>query len=257
MEDLIKIASNGQWKLEKAKQNKSDAQAMIDQFLARKAAGAATPAPKPNPTAGMRPAQHATGANPMYTKEQLAAIRARIPEEARAKIPGPKPQPTPQQQHTAKVTADIDKRQAEADAQAKTTQGRKAAWEAGVAFLAQHGDRGYKALSQHMAQRKALDAAHQSGKPVTSTKPELLPPQEPFTDEKGVRGMRSRQGTFHNQGAETTGKIVNRGFKYPDKETGEDRFGSRAQQEKHHWAWDHDKKQWKHLRTTLGSPNIG
>jgi hypothetical protein len=110
-----------------------------------------------------------------------------------------------------------------------------------------------------MAERKRLDAAHAAvaeGKTPTPVKPQLLPPQEPFNDGKGNRGMRERQGTFHNEGATTTGKIVHKGSSYPDKETGEMKFASVPRQEKHHWSWDHEKKKWNHIGTTLGNPTL-
>ena len=78
--------------------------------------------------------------------------------------------------------------------------------------------------------------------PSDATRLGLLPP--------------SRPGSFNNQGATTTGKIVKKGFSYSDKETDEMRFGSRFQQEKHHWVWDKKAQVWRFLRTTLGSPNI-
>jgi len=261
MEELIKIAENGQWLLEKAK-SPEEVQQMVAEFLARKkSTGAVSPTvPKP-PAVGLKPAQRSEGANPMYSKEQVARIRAGLPPEANSQpTQSATSSPTavdPQKKHMNQVTQREERKQGKADDKAKASQGNKAAWEAGVAFLAQHGDKGYKMLHAQMQQRKALDAAH-SGKPLSApVKPQLLPPQEPFTDEKGNRTMRDRQGTFHNQGATTTGKIVKRGFKYQDKETNEDRFGSSHQQEKHHWAWDHNNKKWNHIKTTLVSPNIG
>lgn len=236
MEDLIKVASNGQWILEKAKQTPPELQAMIDQYMKQKSAPAA-PEPKKNPMEGLRPVQHATGANPAYSKEQVAAMRLGIPPEAAA---APSKVPTAVKLQVAqKVTAQMDSKQKEDDEKAKVSQGRKAAWEAGVAFLAQHGDKGFKALQQQMQQRKQLDTAHETGKLPEPVKPALLPPQ--------------KQGSFHNEGMTTSGKIVKKGFRYQDKETGEDRFGSVPQQEKHHWSWDHDKKKWNHIRTTFGS----
>jgi len=64
-------------------------------------------------------------------------------------------------------------------------------------------------------------------------------------------------GTFHGQGATTSGKIVKKGFSYERKDTGERGFGSHPQQEKHHWSWDHNNKKWNHIRTSFGSPIIG
>lgn len=65
------------------------------------------------------------------------------------------------------------------------------------------------------------------------------------------------EGTFHGQGATTSGKIVKKGFSFENKQTGERRYGSHPRQEQHHWAWDHNKKKWNHIRTTLGNPTIG
>lgn len=64
-------------------------------------------------------------------------------------------------------------------------------------------------------------------------------------------------GTFHGQGATTSGKIVKRGYAYENKQTGERGYGSHPQQEKHLWSWDHHNKKWNHVRTTYGSPIIG
>lgn len=243
MDDLIKIAANGQWILEKAKPNSAEVDRMIQEFLAQKQKAAATPKAPPTQgkysTAGLRPAQTNSGENPLYTKEQVAAIRAGIPEETVAKLPGTKSAAAGQRQQTAaKVTSDMDRQQAEADAKAKTTKDRKAAWEAGVAFLAQHGDAGYKALQAQMQQRKVLDAAHETGKMPVTPKPELMPPQ--------------REGSFHNEAFVSAGKIVNKGVGYTDKATGERRFTKVPQQEQHHWSWDHNNKKWNHVKTVVG-----
>lgn len=63
------------------------------------------------------------------------------------------------------------------------------------------------------------------------------------------------EGSFHGQGATTSGKIVKKGVSFTNKKTGERGFTSHPQQEKHHWAWDHKNKKWNHIRTTFGSPN--
>lgn len=236
MEDLIKVAANGQWKLEKAKQVDPKLQQMIAEYMANKNKPAE---PRKPQASGLKPVEHNTGANPNYSKEQVAAIRAGIAPDV---VAAAAPKPTPQVKHAAKVTADIDAGQAEADEKAKTSQGRKAAWEAGVAFLAQHGNKGYQALQAQMQQRKVLDQAHETGKLPVAPKPELLPPQ--------------KQGSFHNESAETAGKIVSKPFGYPDKETGEMRYGRQPRQERHHWAWDHNNKKWNHMKTTLGNPNL-
>lgn len=74
----------------------------------------------------------------------------------------------------------------------------------------------------------------------TGTKGHLPPPHE---------------GSFHGEGATTSGKIRHKRFGYENKQTGERGFGSTPQQERHHWSWDHKSKKWNHIRTTFGSPN--
>jgi len=251
MEDLIKIAVNGQWILEKA--SKPDVQKMVEEFLRQKNAAKAAPREPPkNPLQNLRPVQHQTGNNPEWSKEQLAAFRAGIPPDVVDKA---KPQSIPQQANRTSPVAKLNAEQQQDDEKAKIAQGRKAAWEAGVAFLAQHGEKGYKALQSHMEQRKALDLAHEKGSLPKPVKPNLMPPQEYSIDDNGQRVARERQGTFHNQGARTTGKVVLTNFSYPDKETGEMKFGKRPQQEEHHWRWDHNNKKWEHVKTVLVSPN--
>lgn len=264
MEDLIKIAPNGQWTLEKAKPTDAERKAQIEAYLAQKAAqGTAPAAPAPvsptmrqNSTAGLRPVQQQGGENPNWSKEQVAAFRAGIPAEIVDKARPPQPGKNAQEKHVGKVTADIARGQQEADEKAKTSQGRKAAWEATAAFLGQHGSKGMQALHTQMQQRKALDTAHETGKLAEGVKPRPLPPQEPFVDSAGNRSMRERQGTFHNQGATTTGKIRSKGVAYPDKQTGEIKYTSVPQQEQHHWSWDHNNKKWNHVKTTLGKATI-
>lgn len=63
------------------------------------------------------------------------------------------------------------------------------------------------------------------------------------------------EGTFHGQGATTSGKIVKRGFAFENKKTGDRGFASHPQQENHTWSWDHKTKKWNHLKTTYGTPN--
>ncbi len=65
------------------------------------------------------------------------------------------------------------------------------------------------------------------------------------------------EGTFHGQGATTSGKIVHKGVSFTNKQTGERGFASHPQQEQHHWSWDHKNKKWNHIRTSYGSPNRG
>lgn len=243
MEDeLIKIAENGQWSLEKAKQNTPEQEQMIRDFQARREQAAARPTTS-MPT-NMKPvATHNSGNNPQMSKERVAALRAGF--DRNQPPPGFKaPQPNkPEATHADKVNTKLSREQAEADQKAHTTQARKDAWEASVALLARTGNRGYEAIKAAMDQRKKLDAAHATGKMAKEPKAELLPPGRP--------------GTFHNQGMTTTGKIVNSPTSFEDKETGERRFARRTQQEQHHWAWDHNKQKWNHLRTTLGPPAGG
>lgn len=73
----------------------------------------------------------------------------------------------------------------------------------------------------------------------TGTKGHIPPPHE---------------GTFHGQGAITPGKIVTKRFGYENKQ-GERGYGSAPQQQQHHWAWDHHKKKWNHVKTMLGNAN--
>jgi hypothetical protein len=269
MEDLIKVAHNGQWILEKAKPTDEEQRAQVEAFLAQKKAQAANPAPaapapgsptmRQNSTAGLRPVQQQGGENPSWSKEQVAAFRAGIPANIVDKARPPAPGQTAQEKHVGKVTADIERGQQEADEKAKITQGRKAAWQATAKFLAQHGSKGMQALHAQMQQRQALDAAHEAksqGKTPEPVRPRPLPPQEPFVNDQGVRSMRERQGTFHNEGAVTAGKIRSKGVAYPDKQTGEIKYTSVPQQEQHHWAWDHNNKKWNHVKTTLGKATI-
>jgi hypothetical protein len=266
MEELIKIAANGQWILEKAKQTPAELQRQIEEFMARKKTTATNPAASVSPTmrqnstTGLRPVQQSSGENPNWSKEQVAAFRAGLPAHVVDKAnPTQKAPPTAQElqaKHAAKVTQNLDRGQAEAEAKAKTTEDRKAAWEATTKFLAQHGSKGMQALHAQMQQRKALDQAHETGKLPATVKPQLLPPQAPTVDAKGNRVMGERQGTFHGEGTTTTGKIRNKGVAYPDKETGEMKYTSTPQVEKHHWQWDHHKKKWNHIRTSLENPTI-
>ena len=62
------------------------------------------------------------------------------------------------------------------------------------------------------------------------------------------------EGTFHGQGATTSGKIAKKGVGFENKKTGERGFASHVQQEHHTWSWDHKNKKWNHLKTTWGKP---
>lgn len=166
MDELIKVANNGQWTLEKAM--KPSTKELIEQFLANKARGADAPRPL-SPTrapaaaaAGLRPADHATGANPLYSKEQVARFRAATDQSAK----GPKPvvklspeeaedakmrraaegerkalkdQRASVQEHAESVSSKLDNEQARDEERAKAGQGRKAAWEKTAQFLSQKG----------------------------------------------------------------------------------------------------------------------
>jgi hypothetical protein len=276
MEDLIKIAPNGQWTLEKAKMPDEERKAMVEQYLARrKAQQEANPAPAPGAppagsptmrqsTEGLRPAQQG-GENPDWSKEQLAAFRAGLPANVVDRA-GNKQQfkaKTAQEQqmaHGQRTQTRLEREQAEADAKAKATQGRKAAWEATAQFLGDKGEsKGYASLAENMQQKKLLDRAHAANAKgeAMEVRPRL-PPMAPFVDPKtGVRSMQPRQGTFHGEGAVTTGKIKSKGVGYPDKETGEMKYRSVPQVEKHHWSWDHNNKKWNHVKTTLENPTVG
>lgn len=275
MEELIKVATNGQWILEKAKKVDPEMMRQVQEFLNRKKTAAPAAAAPKNPTEGLRPVQHATGANPKYSKDAVAAIRAGIPASSAEKLA-----PVPAKQKEAareqnKVSA-LDQADEE---RGKTMQNRKAAWEATTKFLAERGgekkdkrpegmgagygygeatggeNKGWAAMNAQLQQKKQLEQAQATGKPmVKPTKPELMPPQEITQDAQGNRVMQLRQGKMHNEGARTRGKIVHTAVSYP---TGEkDANGqpimahtSTPQQEEHIWSWDHNKKKWNHVKT--------
>jgi len=252
MEDLIKIAPNGQWTLEKARPSRQEVERMIEEFKTKQATPAAPPvAPEPisSMPQGLKPAVIGTGANPKMGKERVAALRAGFDRNNPQSVNAPKavkPTITPEEireKTTASAQGKLQTEQVKADDKAKTVGNRKQAWEEAVKFLARHGSKGYQALKEQMDQRKRLDEAHETGKLGEAVKPELLPP--------------SREGSFHNEGMITSGRIKHRGIGYNDKNTGEKRFTSVPQQEKHHWRWDHQNKKWSHVKTIMGSPNIG
>lgn len=267
MEDLIKIAANGQWTLEKAKLTRAEEQRMIDEHKARVAArSAATASPQSSMPTGMKPAALNTGVNPDVSKEKLAALRAGIdrgqtkssvapkavaPDDAKTRVA------EAAADHAEKVRTKLGNEQVKADEKAKVGGSRKEAWEAAVGFLAQHGNRGYQAIKEHMDQRKILDQAHETGKMPVKPKQELIPPQAPSIDPvTKQRTVGPRQGTFHGEGATTSGKIVHVKRSYKDKD-GEEHFTSAPHREEHLWSWDHnDKKKWNHVKTRLVSPNL-
>jgi len=290
MNELIKIAGNGQWTLEKAKTDEEKLK-LIEQFIADKKAKAAQAqskpaAPKAHPLERLRPVNHLTGDNPDLTREQVAEKRSRLTSaeqaaEADAKrrrdalaannrpVTGITPSVKPQASApAAAVNPDNDAGLAQDIEANQRAQGRKAAWQATTEFLANHGSRGMRAVAEAGQTRNALQEQQtnidKGIKPAVApkVKQELQPPHEPFTDEKtGAPGTRIKQGTFHNQGATTTGKIVdtNHFFKEKDPTTGEEKMHRvvRPQVQKHHWAWDHNEKKWNHLRTTLANPELG
>lgn len=264
MDDLIKIAANGQWTLEKGKtigsMSAAERSKMIADFQTKqsvKSTPAATKAPATPMTSmpqGMKPAVHATG-SPAMDKDKLAAIRAGI-DRANAASPGaikPAKEIAAPPTHGDKVQTKLDSAQAEADAKGKAKSGHKEAFAAGVALLAQHGNKGYQALQEVLAQRKMLDQAHETGKMPVKPKRELQGPIEMTQDAKGNKVTQPRQGTFHNEGATTRGQVVSRPVVYEDKATGEKRQRMITQEEKHQWAWDHNKKKWNHVKTTYGN----
>lgn len=296
MNELIKIASNGQWTLEKAKTNE-DQQRMIEEFLAqkkaeleqRRAQAKAAPAPQANPLEGLQPVSHQTGENPDLTREEVmrrrqhltsaeaaqeAAAQKRRAEMAAKNRPDPivsnaphQPSPRAQAAFATAVNPQNDAGTAADIEAAKRAQQRKAAWQATTEFLAnQGGNRGMRAIAEAGQQRAELDRRKNNLevgiKPVVQPKmkQELQPPQEAYVDEKtGVRGMRDRQGTFHNEGATTTGKIVDthQFIKQKDPVTGEEKMMRvpRPQVQKHIWAWDHNAKKWNHVKTELRNPD--
>jgi hypothetical protein len=284
MGELIKIASNGQWTLEKAVRRTT--QELIDEFLANKANTKAAPAASKRSMEGLRPVANTAGVNPKYTKEQVAAIRAGIPAEQAAALSTSKP--SPQEKHVASTQSKLQNEQSEDDAKAKTGQNRKAAWEATAKFLAQHGgekkeafrpeamgagygygtatggeNKGWNNIYQNLQTKKMLDEAANSGN-LEKPKRQLMPPQEMIRDQNGRPQMVPRQGRFHGDGAQTRGKIVNKQISFPlpgQEGVPQDqiRYGRSNQplQEVHHWGWDHGKKQWNHIKTVLGSTKNG
>lgn len=81
-------------------------------------------------------------------------------------------------------------------------------------------------------------------------------PVEAYTDPTtGERVQRMKQGRFNNEGATTYGDLVERRIPYKDKETG--KYGVRTVEayERHTWRWDDDNKIWRHVRTDYESPN--
>jgi hypothetical protein len=300
MEELIKIASNGQWTLEKASQNDKQRE-LIERFLADKKAEVARraeqadrpPEPKANPLEGLTPVSHLTGDNPDLSREQVARARGSLTateaaaeaaakkkrDIAASKRPAPTPisptvkvQPSPRAEAAAAAATnpDNDKGIAEDIANTQRVQGRKDAWQATTEFLANKGQSsGMRSIAQAGQDRAMLDQKEKNKQigiqptaPGPKPKQELLPPQEPYVDEKtGQRGMREKQGTRPNEGHTTTGKIVdtNHFFKEKDPVTGEEktRKVTRPQVQKHIWSWDHGEKKWNHVKTLLANPEIG
>ena len=295
MNELIKIASNGQWTLEKA--SDAERQRLIEKFIAdkkaeaeRKAQQANKPsAPEAHPLEEFRPVSHQTGDNPDLTREQVARARGSLTAQEAAQdaaaqkrremfaaknkanpIPANDtftPSPRAQAAAAAATNPNNDKGVAQDIESAQRAQNRKAAWQATTEFLAnQGGSRGMRAIAEAGQQRAQLDQRQKNIdagiKPMVQPKmkQELQPPQEAHIDEKtGARSLRDRQGTFHNEGATTTGKIVDTHhfFKEKDPVTGEEKMRrvTRPQVQKHTWAWDHNAKKWNHVRTTLANPD--
>lgn len=289
MEELIKIASNGQWTLEKARSSEEQ-QRLIEQFIADKKAQGNRPAPQEShPLEEYQPVKHLTGDNPDLTREQVARKRGALTaQEAAAEAaakqkrdamaaknrPDPvvsnaphQPSPRAQAAAAAAINPTNDKGTAADIEAAQRAQGRKAAWQATTEFLAnQGGNRGMRALAEAGQQRAQLDQRQRNIdagiKPMVTPKKkeEVLPPQELHVDEKtGVRSMRTRQGRFHGEGATTTGKIVDTNFFYKEKDpvTGEEKMkrAVRPQVQKHIHSWNSQTKQWDHVKTILGNPD--
>lgn len=284
MEELIKVAGNGQWILEKAKRQLSpEEQKKIMDFIARQRQPTQV-APKPNPAAGMVSYQGNQGQNPKYTKEQVAAIRAGIPEATATKLI---PQKTSamdaeKEKHIARTQQRMEAQQAADDERARARQGNKAAWKQEVQFLGAKGgeeggstekdilgvkgygagkatgkeNKGWQSMAAAQEQQDALNEAHRTGKAPVKPKRELQPPMEMIRDPQGNASMQVRQGKMHNEGARTRGKIVSKGMSFPTgekDEAGKPVMGFRSvpMQEEHVWSWDHPKKQWNHVKTNL------
>lgn len=300
MEELIKVARNGQWILEKAKKNTPSQDEAIRAWAearqrveAGKAAAAAAPrTPPKDPMAGMRVADRSTqytsgGENPKYTKEQVAEIRSRIPEIP-YELEHPKtekPKLSDKEKHVIRTQKRMEAQQQADDEKAQARMGNKGAWKDTTKFLGEKGgekggsvekdvlgvkgygagkatgeeNKGWKGLAAAQETRDMLDQAHRTGK-LDKPKPQLQPPMEMFRDEKGNAQMRVRQGRMHNEGATTRGKIVMVPSPFPTgekNEAGEPIFARRMipQQQEHIWSWDHNKKQWNHVRTNHVSVN--
>lgn len=277
MDEMLKIAHNGQWALEKSADKKADeARAKaIAEFIARKqaasassAAAAPRPAPSgPNYPAGMRPAQVSTmnhraepGSNVEETKQRIAEIRAMADQQEATSQVKPKKLMTESEAAResemtrranslaggATTAKRLDTQQARDDAAAAAKKQRTNAWNQTVQFLGSKDQPGYKSMAQNMQTKERIS----QGLPAK----ELMPPQEMFEDAKGNRAMRPRQGRFHGEGATTRGKIVMKPIGFENKETGERGFRQVPQVEQHQWAWDHDNKKWNHVRTTYANP---
>lgn len=112
---------------------------------------------------------------------------------------------------------------------------KKKVWEDTVAFLAQHGEKGYKGLHQHIQGQKAIKSPNAVGAPMKSQPPAL--PHKP--------------GSMENESAHTHGRIKTKVVHYPAKdEHGNETMRRRSMnvQEKHHFTWKGGK--WNHTHTT-------
>lgn len=310
--ELLKITSNGQWILEKSYDKDSDEarRKMIEEFTAKKLAEQQAKGPqikqarfiptKPKdapetPTSaypeGLRPVQNKTVIGNRFnedrsptisSKDQLAAIRARVDQAQRAeqsrkegsisevdllrqrmdkinarakragiRLPGQAaPEEPPKVDRFQEDANDVGRRQARGGQ----------AWNRTVDFLAdkETGRKG-KFFEKLQGTRDAI--ARAKGQLAT---PERLPPQEVFEQRDPqtnalVRGTRTRLGSFHGQEATTRGKVVHVPQVYED-EDGQKKVRMVPRVEQHHWVWNKDEPnenggtgKWKYHKTSYTS----
>lgn len=142
MQELIKIANNGQWTLEKARKGMSADQMekLLADYRAKKEAPRVVAAPaKPAIPEGLRPASVGSGANPVYSKEQVAEMRARnpsIPDPTSPLAQGVIKPKAPQrsaadiekEKHISRTQKRMEAQQAADDEKARARRGNQAAF---------------------------------------------------------------------------------------------------------------------------------
>lgn len=239
MDELIKIASNGQWSLEKAMTD-AETKKAIERFLANRKQSAGTKVEtargggvwvkdnnsketaKPSYPAGMQPAQvstmeHKGEPHAGQSRNEIEAIRAKIDNKEEANAP-----------------VVVERKNITAEQLIPQTPATP---------------KNAKVVAANVKPGPSVEKKPSLG----SAKPtvEQMPPMEMIRDEKaGQSSMQPRQGRFHGEGATTRGKIVNKQIGYKNQQTGQ--YGGKMiqQLEQHHWAWDHNNKKWNHVRTS-------